>query len=200
MDAQRQPEHDAHFQRLNLRRDNYRPMVDELIASVKENLHKSHRERHTWIKVEVLLNELKQHCSVVLTVPGMYSYSIWSGVAPIEEKRINSWPFMWPDEVLREDLPKLQEQSRACVLVNRSEYEFFKGIAVWRGNDEILSEIQKTMRPLFIFETSVCTEMRRQDRFHMNSQQPKQASLLPCNQCFTICALVRALQRAAGSS
>jgi hypothetical protein len=95
------------------------------------------------------VNELKQHCRAVLTIPGMYSYSIWSGVPPAEEKRINSWPFMWPEEVLRVDLPKLREQDGGCVLVDRKEYQFFKNIAVSQGHDEILSEVQRTMSPLF---------------------------------------------------
>ena len=103
-------------------------------------------------RLTVPVNELKQHCSVVLTIPGMYSYSIWSGVPPAEAKRINSWPFMWPAEVLNEDLPKLQQQDRGCVLVDRSEYQFFKKIAVSQRNDEILSEVQRTMNPLFTFE------------------------------------------------
>jgi hypothetical protein len=60
---------------------------------------------------------------------------------------------MWPDEVLKVDLPKLQEQDRGCVLVDRSEYQFFKDIAVSRGHDEILSEVQRTMTPLFTFES-----------------------------------------------
>ena len=97
------------------------------------------------------VGELRQHCRVVLTIPGMYSYSIWSGVPPAEAKRINSWPFMWPDEVLKVDLPKLQQQDRGCVLVDQSVYQFFKDIAVSRGNDEILSEVQRTMSPIYKF-------------------------------------------------
>ena len=103
-------------------------------------------------RLTVPVNELKQHCSTVLTIPGMYSYSIWSGVPPAEAKRINSWPFMWPAEVLKEDLPKLQQQERGCVLVDRSEYQFFKKIAVSQGDDEILSAVQRTMNPVFTFE------------------------------------------------
>ena len=103
-------------------------------------------------RLTVPVNELRQHCRVVLTIPGMYSYSIWSGVPPAEEKRINSWPFMWPEEFLKEDLPKLREQDGACALVNRSKYEFFKSIAVSPGNNQIVSDIQRTMSPLFTFE------------------------------------------------
>lgn len=62
MDAQRHPEHDALFRRLDLRKDTYQSIVDELIAAVKKNVRKSHRERDTWNKVEVLLNELNRHC------------------------------------------------------------------------------------------------------------------------------------------
>jgi hypothetical protein len=95
------------------------------------------------------VNELRRNCGAVLTVPGMYSYSIWSGVPPFEERRINSWPFLWPNEALQHDLPRLREQNQGCVLVNAKEYRFFKNIAVSRGNDELLSEIRRTMIPIF---------------------------------------------------
>jgi hypothetical protein len=39
---------------------------------------------------------------------------------------------MWPE------MRKLHELNRACALVDRSEDELFQGIAVSRGNNEIL--------------------------------------------------------------
>jgi hypothetical protein len=98
------------------------------------------------------VKELRRHCRVILTIPGMYSYSIWSGVPPIEERRINTWPFLWPEEALRKDLPKLREQDGGCVLVNETEYRFFKNIAVSPGYDEVLSEVQRTMNPIYKFQ------------------------------------------------
>ena len=89
---------------------------------------------------------------MMLTIPGMYSYSIWSGVPPIEDRRINTWPFLWPEEALTKDLPKLREQDGGCVLVNETEYWFFKNIAVSPGHDEVLSEVQRTMSPIYKFE------------------------------------------------
>ena len=103
-------------------------------------------------RLTVPVNKIKQYCEVVLTTPGMYSYSIWSGVPPAEEKRINAWPFLWPEEILRKDLPKLREHDGGCVLVNEAEYRFFKHIAVSTGNDELLPEIQRTMTPIFTFQ------------------------------------------------
>jgi hypothetical protein len=38
-----------------------------------------------------------------------------------------------------------------CALVNQGEYQFFKGIAVSRGGDRLLFEIQSSMVPLFTF-------------------------------------------------
>src|SRR5262249_10660416 len=83
--------------------------------------------------------------------PGLYSYSLWSGVPPIEQKQVNSWPFLWPDEVQKNELPKLRQQDRGCVLVNRDRYVFFKRIAV-SPNNGLLSEIQRTMRPIFTLQ------------------------------------------------
>jgi hypothetical protein len=103
-------------------------------------------------RLTVPVSALRQHCRVVLTIPGMYSYSLWSGVPPADAKRINSWPFMWPEEALSSDLPKLRQTEGGCVFVDRKEYEFFKSIAVSKGHDEILSEVQRTMSPVFTFE------------------------------------------------
>jgi hypothetical protein len=95
--------------------------------------------------------ELRQRCHAVLTLPGLYSYSLWSGVPSVEEKRINSGPFLWPEEILNRDLPKLREKEGGCVLVSGKQYRFFKSIAVSQNNDEILSEVQRTMSPIYKF-------------------------------------------------
>ncbi len=103
-------------------------------------------------RLTITVSELRQNCRTVLLVPGLYSFSLWSGVPPIEEKRINSWPFLWPDEVQKKELPKLRRQSRGCLLVSRDMYRFYRRIAVSPGNDGLLSEIQRTMRPIFAFQ------------------------------------------------
>jgi hypothetical protein len=100
-------------------------------------------------RLTVTVSELRRECRTVLLVPGMYSYSLWSGVPPFEEKRINSWPFLWPSEVQKNELPKLRQQNRGCVLVSRDMYELFRRIAVSPGNDQLLSEVRRTMRPIF---------------------------------------------------
>ena len=103
-------------------------------------------------RLTVTVSELRRDCGVVLLVPGLYSYSLWSGVPPVEQKQINTWPFLWPDEVQKNELPKLRQQNRGCVLVSWEWYGFFKRIAVSPGNDALLSEIQRTMRPIFAFQ------------------------------------------------
>jgi len=82
----------------------------------------------------------------------MFSYSMWNEVPPVEEKRINTWPFLWPEEDLRKDLPKLRELGCGCVLVSERKYQVFRNIAVSPGNDAVLSEIQRTMSPISKFE------------------------------------------------
>ena len=103
-------------------------------------------------RLTVTVSELRRDCGVVQLVPGLYSYSLWSGVPPVEQKQINTWPFLWPDEVQKNELPKLRQQNRGCVLVSWEWYGFFKRIAVSPGNDALLSEIQRTMRPIFAFQ------------------------------------------------
>jgi hypothetical protein len=103
-------------------------------------------------RLTVPANELRRDCRVVLLVPGIYSYSLWSGVPPIEQKQINSWPFLWPDEVQKNELSKLRQRNQGCVLVSRDWYRFYRGIAVSPGNDGLLLEIQRTMKPIFAFQ------------------------------------------------
>ena len=103
-------------------------------------------------RLTVTVSELRRDCRMVLMVPGLYSYSLWSGVPPIEQKPINAWPFLWPDEVQKNELPKLRQQNRGCVLVSWDRYRFFRRLAVSPGNDGLLSEIQRTMKPIFAFQ------------------------------------------------
>jgi hypothetical protein len=121
-------------------------------------------------RLTVTVSELRRNCRVVLLIPGEYSYSLWSGVPPIEQKQINSWPFLWPDEVQRVELPKLRQQNRGCVLVDRDMYGFYKSFAVSPGNDGLLSEIQRTMRPIFALQYLTLFDA---------SQEPANASGLP---------------------
>jgi hypothetical protein len=121
-------------------------------------------------RLRVPVSELRRNCRVVLLIPGEYSYSLWSGVPPIEQKQINSWPFLWPDEVQRVELPKLRQQNRGCVLVDRDMYGFYKSFAVSPGNDGLLSEIQRTMRPIFALQYLTLFD---------SSQEPRNASGLP---------------------
>ncbi len=100
-------------------------------------------------RLTVTVSELSRNCQAVLTLPGLYSFSLWSGVPPVEEKRMNLWR---PDEVQKNELPKVRQQNRGCVLVSRDMYRFFRDFAVSPGNDELLSEVQRTMRPIFALQ------------------------------------------------
>lgn len=95
-----------------------------------------------------IVYQLNQNCKTVLTIPGMYSLSLWSGVPPIEEKRFDTWPFLWPDQVEREVLPKLRRSDGGCVLISESTYCFFEHLAVKPGNDELLTDVRQTMTPI----------------------------------------------------
>jgi len=98
------------------------------------------------------VSELGRECRTVMTIPGLYSYSLWSGVPPAEEKQINSWPFLWPREVQENELPRLRRQDGGCVLVDRDVYQFFRKSATSDGSDELLSEVERTMRPVFVLQ------------------------------------------------
>jgi hypothetical protein len=99
-------------------------------------------------RLTVTVQELSRNCREVLMFPGLYSFSLWSGVPPVEKTRINSWPFLLPDDVRNEALPKLRQRDRECVIVSSEIYQFFRQSAVSPGNDEFLSEVERTMRPI----------------------------------------------------
>jgi hypothetical protein len=86
-----------------------------------------------------------------LTVPGLYSFAVWSGVEPAEEKRFNTWLHLWPDEVRRNVLPKLRQQKRGCVLVGKAAYQFERTIAI-SPNDELLMDVKREMTPIFMLQ------------------------------------------------
>ena len=92
--------------------------------------------------------QLNQNCNTVLMIPGMYSFSLLSRVQPIEDKRFNTWPFLWPDEVENIEFPKLRQSDRGCVLISNNAYLFFKHFAVTKGNDELLSNVRQSMTPI----------------------------------------------------
>ena len=92
--------------------------------------------------------QVNRDCKTVLMIPGIYSISLWSGVPPAEEKRFNTWPFLWPAEVENKELPDLRQSDRGCVLTSDSTYLFFKHFAVTKGNDELLSDVRNTMTPI----------------------------------------------------
>jgi hypothetical protein len=59
-DALENPEHDARFERLNLRRDNYRPIVSQLNKLAVSHTEEAGPDREAWGKVNALLNELNR--------------------------------------------------------------------------------------------------------------------------------------------
>jgi hypothetical protein len=101
-------------------------------------------------RLTLTVSGITQNCQTVLMVPGLYSFSIWSGVPPFEEKRINSWPFLWPEDVRNNELRKLRDQPQGCVLVSKDAYKFFKHFGGSQRTDEpLLPEIQQTMKPIY---------------------------------------------------
>jgi hypothetical protein len=84
---------------------------------------------------------IKDNCRSVLTFPGLYSLSIWSGVPPIEENRISGWPFMFPAEIGERQLRRANQQTGACMVVSKSAYQLFREFATSTGSDALLTEI-----------------------------------------------------------
>jgi hypothetical protein len=93
-----------------------------------------------------MTNQIAANCRTVLSVPGLYSFSLWSGVPPMEQRRINSWPFMWGNDVLKNELRNPQQGG--CVLVSVPSYRFFQNFAAMQTNDDLLTTIRATMTPI----------------------------------------------------
>jgi hypothetical protein len=120
--------------------------------SVSVNLYGTHwlrvspAEQHLLTATDV---ELKNHCRRVMMIPGLYSFSVWSGVPPAETRQIDTWPFYWAKEVQRDELPKLRQENQSCVLISSDMYTFWKNMAINKGDDALLSEVRGTMTPFF---------------------------------------------------
>jgi hypothetical protein len=103
-------------------------------------------------RLMVTTSELRSNCRAVLSIPGMYSFSLWSGVPPVEERRVNTGPYLWPNEILQNELPKVRNQNQGCVLVSKSEYSFLKQFEISKDNDELLSEVPRAMKPIYMLQ------------------------------------------------
>jgi hypothetical protein len=103
-------------------------------------------------RLMVTTSELRSNCRAVLSIPGMYSFSLWSGVPPVEERRVNTGPYLWPNEILQNELPKVRKQNRGCVLVSKNMYVFLKQFEISKDNGELLSEAPRTMKPVYMLQ------------------------------------------------
>jgi hypothetical protein len=95
-----------------------------------------------------IVSQLARNCESVMMMPGLYSFSLWSGVPPLEGKRFNSWVFLWPEDVEEHEMRDIRKNSRSCILVSGDVYKFFRKLTISKGNDELLTEIQQTMSPI----------------------------------------------------
>jgi hypothetical protein len=95
-----------------------------------------------------IVEQLAHNCRRVLMIPGLYSFSLWSGVPPIEGKRFNTWPFLWANDVQTREMRDIRQNRYGCVLVSQNVYRFLQVFAVSKGNDELITDIQQTMRPI----------------------------------------------------
>ena len=97
-------------------------------------------------RLSYMTNQIAANCRTVLSVPGLYSFSLWSGVPPMEQRRIPSWPFLWGNDVLENELRNPQQGG--CVLVSVPGYRFYQNFAAMPTNDDLLTTIRATMTPI----------------------------------------------------
>jgi hypothetical protein len=99
-------------------------------------------------QLTTIVSQLVRNCQNVMMMPGLYSFSLWSGVPPFEGKRFNSWVFLWPEDVEEHEMRDIRENSHSCILVSGNIYKFFRELTISKGNDKLLTEIQQTMNPI----------------------------------------------------
>jgi hypothetical protein len=61
-EALKNPDYDARFRRLDLRKNDYRPIIEELNRLAADRIGDAEHEREAWCKVAALLNELNRYC------------------------------------------------------------------------------------------------------------------------------------------
>jgi hypothetical protein len=93
-----------------------------------------------------MTEQIAANCRTLLSVPGLYSFSLWSGVSPIEQRRFTSWPFTWGNDVLRHEFRDLPEGG--CALVSEKSYGLFRGFTTVPQHDDLLTAIRTEMTPI----------------------------------------------------
>ena len=97
-------------------------------------------------RLTYMTDQIAANCRTLLSVPGLYSFSLWSGVSPIEQRRFTSWPFTWGNDVLRHEFRDLQKGG--CALVSEKSYGLFRGFTTVPQHDDLLTAIRTEMTPI----------------------------------------------------
>jgi hypothetical protein len=109
-----------------------------------------HLPKGTVNSLTATVSQIARKCDSILMIPGLYSFALWSGVRPFEDKRFNTAAFLWPEDILKHEIPAIRLDSHGCILVSQSVYDFLKTFAVSNGHSELLKEVQQTMNPIAI--------------------------------------------------
>ncbi|MBS1833606.1 MAG: hypothetical protein JST65_12880 [Acidobacteria bacterium] len=88
----------------------------------------------------------RSNCGSAVFVPGMYSLAIWSGVGPLERRKINSWPFLEGPETARREI-ELQPPG-TCVLASDWVYPFLGSLAKVRPPKDAFAVMTRGLSPV----------------------------------------------------
>jgi len=108
-------------------------------------------------RLRLIATSMRKNCQTVLSLPGLYSFAIWSGVTPKERRRINSWPFLFGDDAIAKELR--DSKSGDCVLVSEITYDLFRMLARFPSSDELLPSIPRTMTAIVSTEDTPIPNM-----------------------------------------
>ena len=96
-----------------------------------------------------LTEELRDGCDSYLSFPGLNSYYFWSGKEPVTGFNVGNWMYLLTDSQ-RADIEKgLAKLSRACIIINRKELEF------WMQGKSLDSKLTAYVNEKYRYKTTI---------------------------------------------
>ncbi len=103
-------------------RDEYRAAVPARLAGAERvRLDRAEAER-----LRRLTAEIRRRCGTLVTLPGMLSLNLWSGVRPPTAMNATSWMYLFDDERQQRIVRALERAPRPCLVRNRGQVDFWR--------------------------------------------------------------------------
>ena len=95
-----------------------------------------------------VVNNVEAHGDTFVTLPGLYSFHVWSGIAPPNGLNAGQWMTLFDDEQQQRVLRDLAAHERTCVVYNPTLLEFWTGPEA-AAHGPLARHLMSAYRPLY---------------------------------------------------